>query len=227
MDYGIAITWMRGRPVHYEIFVEDLSGKMALEIIVPKIIGDNNTFKIYPYKGIGHIPKKLNAKSDVSKRILLDNLPRILNGCGKTYRDNSDVVIIIVCDLDNKCFKTFRKDLLDLLDSCEYKPNAKFCIAIEEFESWFLGDLDAIKNAYPKAKDAILRKYKNDDICGTWEFLAEAIYPGGIKVLSRKGYQIIGKEKSSWSQKISPYLNINENKSPSFCYFVSKLRELL
>ena len=38
--------------MHFEILVEDISGKTALEIIVQKIIStEQHTFEIHPYKG--------------------------------------------------------------------------------------------------------------------------------------------------------------------------------
>lgn len=37
--------------MHFEILVEDQSGKKALDIIVPKIIGDSCTFTVHPYNG--------------------------------------------------------------------------------------------------------------------------------------------------------------------------------
>ena len=43
--------------MHFEILVEDQSGKKALDILVPKIIGDEHTFKVISYKGLGHIPE--------------------------------------------------------------------------------------------------------------------------------------------------------------------------
>ena len=45
--------------MHFEILVEDQSGKKALEVLVPKIIGDAHTFRIHEYKGIGRIPRDL------------------------------------------------------------------------------------------------------------------------------------------------------------------------
>lgn len=68
--------------MHFEILIEDQSGKKALDILVPKIIGDDHTFNVHPYKGIGRIPKNLGAKGDANKRILLDQLPRLLRGYG-------------------------------------------------------------------------------------------------------------------------------------------------
>lgn len=215
--------------MHFEILVEDQSGKKALDILVPKLIGDNHTYKVHPYKGIGRIPRNLASKADASKRILLDQLPKLLRGYGKTfenYPNDYPAAIILVCDLDDKCLKAFRGELLSVLDACNPKPNTQFCIAIEEGEAWFLGDIPAIKEAYPNAHDDVLDRYINDSICGTWECLADAIFSGGSQVLSAKGWQKTGAEKSVWSEKISPHMDVENNASPSFCYFRKKIRNL-
>lgn len=211
--------------MHFEILVEDQSGKKALEILVPKIIDNDHTFKIYAYKGIGRIPRNLSGNIDASKRILLDRLPNLLKGYGKTFSDYPAAVILI-CDLDHKCLVEFKKELNLILNSCNPKPETRFCIAIEEFEAWYLGDISALKKAYPKTKDAVLDSYQNDSICGSWEKLADAIYPGGSHALNKKGWQAIGSEKSIWAQKIAPHMSIDTNNSPSFCYFRDKAREL-
>ena len=214
--------------MHFEILVEDQSGKKMLDMLVPKIIGTEHTFFVHPYKGIGRIPKDLRGKTEPKKRILLDQLPRLLAGHGKTFANwpgDCHGAVIVVCDLDDKCLKTFRQELLTILNSCNPQPETRFCIAIEEGEAWFLGDIPAIKVAYPKAKDVVLSAYTNDSICGTWETLADAVYPGGSKTLSSQGWQTIGFEKTKWAEAISPYMNIEQNNSPSFCYFRTKLRE--
>lgn len=216
--------------MHFEILIEDQSGKKALEYIVPKIIGDKHTYTVHYYKGIGRIPKNLRTTADPSHRILLDQLPKLLKGYGHTfegYGTEYQAVVILVCDLDDKCLHVFRQELLNILDTCDPKPKTQFCIAIEEGESWFLGDISAIKLTYPRAKDCVLEAYVNDSICGTWERLADAVYPGGAKKLSDQGWQAIGAEKSVWAENISPNLDVNRNCSPSFCYFRDKLRELM
>ncbi len=215
--------------MHFEILVEDRSGKKALDILLPKIVGGTHTFKVHPYKGIGRIPKHMREARDASKRILLDNLPRLLKGYGKTfagYPEDYPAAVILVCDLDDQCKKMFRQELFNILEQCNPQPKTRFCIAIEEGEAWFLGDLDAVKNAYPQAKNHILNMYINDSICGTWEKLADAVYPGGSSALSARGYQAIGAEKSIWAEKITPQMDILKNRSPSFCYFRDKLRQL-
>ena len=65
--------------------------------------------------------------------------------------------------------KDFRQKLLDVLNECNSEVKTRFCIAVEEGEAWFLGDISAIKKAHPKAKNNILNRYQNDSICGTWE----------------------------------------------------------
>ena len=215
--------------MHFEVLVEDQSGKKALDVLIPKIIGAQHTFKVRAHRGLGHIPKNLKSVSNINTYLLLNRLPMLLRGYGKTfsgYPDSYPAAVVLVCDLDNKCLKAFRRELFDVLDSCNPKPETRFCIAIEEGEAWLLGDLDAIKTAYPKAKNNVLNGYINDSICGTWELLADAIYPGGSSKLKLKGWQGVGKEKSNWAEKITPHLDVENNASPSFCYFRGKVREL-
>lgn len=221
--------------MHFEILVEDQSGQKMLEILIPKIVGPEHTFRIHPYKGIGHIPAGMKAKSDPGKRILLDQLPKLLRGYGRTFADyppDYKAVVILVCDLDNRCLKEFRMDLKAILDACTPRPEARFCIAIEEGEAWLLGDIAAIAQAYPSiqtegAKADILLSYRNDSICGTWEMLADVLHPGGRKKLESQGWQAIGKQKTEWAEKIAPHMVVAANKSPSFCYFRDKLQELI
>jgi hypothetical protein len=228
-DCGTATIWMRGERMHFEILVEDQSGKKALDILVPKIIGNSNTFTVHSYKGIGRIPKNMRDTNEAVKRILLDNLPKLLKGYGKTFKSyqNFSSAVILVCDLDDKCQKEFRNQLYQILISCNPKPKTRFCFAIEEGEAWFLGDLNAIKAAYPFAKDSVLNSYMNDSICGTWEKLADAIYKGGASSLSAKGWQAVGREKSKWAEEIAPHMSVDNNQSPSFCYFRDKVRGLI
>jgi hypothetical protein len=216
--------------MHFEILVENISGKTDLEILIPKIIStEKHTFNIHYYKGIGHIPKGLKSASEANKRILLDQLPRLVQGIGKTfsqYPPDYPAVLIVICDLDNRCLSTFRRELLDIVDKCNPQPNTQFCIAIEEGEAWYLGDFAAIKAAYPKAKEAVLNSYTNDSICGTWEKLADAVFSGGKQKLSKQGGQAIGLEKTNWANNIPPHMDVDNNLSPSFCYFRDKLRGL-
>ncbi len=211
--------------MHFEILVEDQSGKTMLEILVPKLLDKPNTYKIISYKGIGRIPKDMRDTENASNRILLENLPKLLKGYGRTYTGagNYQAVVFVICDLDDKCMKAFKEELNNILRACNPEPETRFCFAVEEGEAWFLGDLNAIRAAYPKAKDTVLTSYTNDSICGTWEKLADAVYPGGAVKLKSEGYQAIGMKKSEWAKEITPRMNIDHNTSPSFNYFKDKI----
>ncbi len=215
--------------MHFAILVEDISGKTMLDILVPKILGPDtpNTFEVHSYKGIGHIPKGMSPTTDAAKRILLDQLPRLLAGYGKTfarYGASYSASVIVVCDLDDRNLRAFRRELTDLLDKVHPAPDTAFCLAIEEGEAWLLGDIPAIKKTFPRAKEAVLDGYENDSICGTWEVLADAVYPGGAKALKDQGYRVAGAEKSRWAREIGPHMDIDNNRSPSFRDFMSALK---
>lgn len=213
--------------MNFEFLIEDLSGKAMLDKLVPKIIDTTkHSYRIIPYKGIGSIPKGLKSSQDASKRKLLNQLPKLLSGYGKTYQHNQkDNAVIVVCDLDNKNESDFINELNHILQSCNPAPQANFCLAIEEGEAWLLGDIQAIKAAYPKAKDLVLNKYQNDSICGTWELLADAIYTGGSQKLKKTGFKETGSQKKIWAENICPHMDINNNKSPSFNSFKQCVQE--
>ena len=214
--------------MHFEILVEDASGKIALQSIVERILGPNgdiHSFRIIAYKGIGRLPKDLRGKTDPGKRILLDRLPGILRGYGKSLQTSSDAVIVVV-DLDRKDCRAFKRELLDVLNKCILAPTTLFRIAIEEGEAWLLGDRNAVVTAYPKARINVLDNYAQDSICETWELLADAIYPGGSAALKRAGWPMTGMTKCEWAKKITPHMDIDGNLSPSFRVFRDGLRRL-
>ena len=214
--------------MHFEILVEDASGKIALESILEKILSPNvqdHTYRIIPYKGIGRIPKDLRGTTDPWKRILLDRLPRLLRGYGKSLQHFSAAVVVVI-DLDDKDCLVFKQEMLDILNNCNPQPATLFRIAIEEGEAWLLGDRNAVKSAYPRAKAQVLRTYVQDSICGTWEKLADAVYPGGSQKLKQLGWPHTGKAKCKWAENIAPHLDVEVNHSRSFQVFRDGIRNL-
>lgn len=176
--------------MHIEILVEDASGEKLLEALLPKLFGaysNPHTWRIHGYKGIGRIPKNLNAGGDPAKRILLNQLPKLLSGYGKTPGIDA---VVVVLDSDRKNCVDFLAELKALAASCNRKPNTLFRIAIEEMEAWYFGDQQALTAAYPKAKVDVLQRYIQDSVCGTWEMLADAIYPGGSAAIKKAGWPL-------------------------------------
>lgn len=213
--------------MHFEVLVEDQSGSIALEHILEKILGPNykeHSWQIRAYKGIGRIPPNLRGTTDPKARILLDRLPSVLQGYGKSLNDSSSVVVVV--DLDDKDCIKFKQDLLNVLNACNPRPRTLFRIAIEEGEAWLLGDRAAIKAAYPNARDAVLNAYTQDSVCATWEVLADAIHPGGASQLKALGYPPTGVAKCDWAERIAPLMDVENNKSKSFQVFRDGVRNL-
>jgi hypothetical protein len=220
---------MRGETMHFEVLVEDQSGAITVDIILQKILGPNNqtyTYKIHPYKGIGRLPANLIGQTDPEKRILLDRLPKILRGYAHSLQ-HIDAAVLVVVDLDRRDCLQFKRELVNLSAQCCPQLSVLFRIAIEEIEAWLLGDQAALKKAYPRAKDPVLNTYGQDSICGTWEKMADAVFPGGSVKLKLLGYPLIGEVKCDWARNISPHMEIDHNVSRSFQVFCSGVRRFL
>ena len=213
--------------MHLEVLVEDQSGSIALKHILEKILGANYTdhsWRIHPYKGIGRLSKDLRGVSNPANRQILDNLPSLLRGYGRSLTDSSNVVVVV--DSDNKDCIAFKQELLSVLSACNPRPQTLFRIAIEESEAWLLADRTAVKAAYPDAKDMVLNSYVQDSICGTWEILADAVHSGGSTMLKKLGFPATGVAKCEWAENIAQYLDVNSNQSKSFQVFRDGIKKL-
>lgn len=216
--------------MHFEFLVEGQAELTALSILMSRILGDYDqphTWKIHKHRGIGRIPDDPRAKPNKHDQTLLHNLPSKLRAYGDEGRD--DIVVVVLVDLDDRpdC-GSFKSDLAQLLDYCHQQPKTLFRIAIEELEAWFLGDQNAIKQAYPDARQQVLDAYVQDSQCGTWEKLAEAIYPGGLAALGQHGKRSVRilEQKKIWAKEICLLLDVQTNQSPSFQMFRDGVRRM-
>lgn len=212
--------------MHIQFLVEDASGETMLRGLMDKLIDTSDvTYDIRSYKGIGSVVPKVTNSMEAKNKMLLDNLPRLLRGYGKSM-SGIDFAVVVVMDLDRRDEKTFRDELSKMLAACQGAPVTEFCMAIEEGEAWLLGDCNAIVKAYPQCKKSILRQYRQDSICGTWEVLADALCKGGSGELKKGGYRNVGKAKCEWAAHIPPHMDVDANRSPSFCLFRDTVRRL-
>lgn len=212
--------------MHIELLVEDSSGALLVETLLPRVIGPQgspHSWRVHAYKGIGRLPKGLKGGSDPAKRALLDQLPRLLAGYGKTPGIDA---VVVVLDSDERNCNEFLAELRSLLGRCDPAPDTLFRLAIEEMEAWYLGDRAALMAAYPRAKKDVLGRYKQDSVCGTWELIADAVHPGGAVAVKKAGWPLPGQLKHEWASRISPHMDVAANQSPSFCKFRDGLRRL-
>lgn len=205
--------------MHIEICIEDASGEIFLRHMLPKIITDTEiTYRVHSYHGIGRLPGNLKDVTDPKKQTILAVLPKLIRGCANTPWIDA---LVIVVDADSRNCEDFLAELKGVVHQVASKAVVMFRLAIEEMEAWYLGDQDAIKTAYPGAKIAVLNAYEYDSICGTWEYLADAVIAGGAVAIKAAGWPAAGMIKAEWAETITPHMDPDVNQSPSF----QKLRD--
>lgn len=213
--------------MHIEILAEDSSGEKLLHVLLPQLIGpqgDPHTWRLHAYKGIGRIPSGLVTKADPSKRMLLDQLPKLLRGYGRTPGIDA---VVVVLDADKRDCAQFLSELKAAAATCQPAPYTLFRLAIEEIEAWYFGDQEALLAAYPRAKRDVLGMYVQDSACDTWELLADAVHVGGSAAIKKSGWPLPGQVKHEWAEKIGPLMDTERNISPSFAKLRDGLRQLV
>lgn len=194
--------------LHLEILVEEYSAEVMIQSILPKILPEQCEFEIRSFRG----------KAD-----LLKQLPRRLKGYRSWMPD--DWRIVVLCDCDQEDCQKLKKKLEDyaILAGFTTKSSCNDStftvvnrIAIEELESWLLGDAKAVNQAYPKISINFIqrKRYREPDQIkgGTWEALED--------LLQKKGYHQGGLNKVQAARDISKYMKVNNNLSKSFhCFY--------
>ncbi len=199
--------------IWFEVLVEGASDVPAVRDVLTRHFGlvENVQFRIHRHKGRGNLPDDLLGQPDPKQQTLLHQLPAKLKGFSH-LGDEACVVVLVDVDRD-PCH-----ELLAQLDAMLARlprrpPRVLFRLAIEETESWFIADVEAVATAYPKAKQPKLRGIVADDIVGAWEKLADA--------LDIKPSEVTGADKYAWAERISPHLNLKEPHSPSLRKFIA------
>lgn len=211
--------------MYFQFLIEDQSGGVLIEAIMQKVIGDNNnvTYDIKPFRGIGGFTQRNTVKETKTGK-LLNDLATYLRGFNKSLSGIPAAIIVIV-DNDYRETIAFQSQLKQVALTNLITIDHIFCIAVEEIEAWLLGDEEAVLTAYPRAKQQVLNAYVQDSICGTWEVLSDAVYPGGLNKMRKECSSYIekGKQKAEWAKNIGIHMDLDANRSPSFNYFITEL----
>ncbi len=215
--------------MHFQYLIEDQSGAVLIRLLMRKIVElyPDVTYDCKGFRGIGGFTKKNTIKETKTGK-LLNDLATYLRGFDRSFR-NFPAVIIVVLDSDDHDVEQFRSELEAVAIQNLITIDHVFCLAVEEIEAWLLGDRQALLSAYPQAKMQVLNTYVQDSICGTWEVLADAVYPGGTSKLSRDraSFVEIGKLKAEWAENIGIHMDLKSNESLSFNCFIHEIEKRL
>jgi hypothetical protein len=155
------------------VLVEGPSEEAALRPWLVRFL-PGHRFQIIRHRGKGRLPGDPLCSVDPKRQGLLDQLPAKLRAYGQTLNTSTDRVLVLV-DVDNDNCKDLLGRLRRVVGSCDPRPEVLFRLAIEEFEAFYLGDADAIRSAFPRANLRLLKNYKQDSICGTWEVFQKVV----------------------------------------------------
>lgn len=196
-----------------------VEGQSEAALLVPWLrrFQPQHTHVVIPHQGKGSLPANPNTPPDPKRRGLLDQLPAKLRAFGTGLNPDTDRVLVLVDADDDDCLDLKRR-LTALLAACEPAPVAKFRVAVEETEAFYLGDKPAMQRAFGTLANAPYRAYVQDSVCGTWEVFAKVI-------------RTTGDAKVAWARSMSAslgtsYTGKDANRSPSFRAFCAALQEL-
>ncbi len=202
--------------MHIEFLIEESSAEIVLNEIVPRIIEDKATFKIHDFRGKSNLIKKL---------------PERMRGYGNMIKHQKDLKIVVLIDKDNQNCQNLKQELEEIAAQAGLTTHSESDsfqvlnrIVIEELEAWFFGDIEAMREAYPKVPQSLTKRksYRIPDEIrgGTWEALE--------RILSSVGYYEKGfMPKTEIARTIAPFMNPEINSSKSFQVFRAGLKLLL
>lgn len=199
-----------------EFLVEEPSAEEALRHILPKLVRGRARWKLVnlgsKYKLLNALPDRLAAYRD-----------RIARG--------EQLRVLVLVDRDEDDCTELKCELERMARSAGLKtktsPDTQGLfhvvnrIAVEELESWFIGDTEALRRTFRSLPpvDASKGIFRNPDNGGSWEALHRYLKKHGIY---KSSYP-----KIDAARRIAPNLNLQANRSRSFQVFIQGVEALL
>ncbi len=167
-----------------------------------------------------------------SKSQLLKNMPERLQGYRNMARD-MDLGILVLVDRDVGDCVELKKKLERMAEENRLStksnpaPDGLFLVVnrvvVEELEAWFLGDVSAIRAAYPRIPETLAKKqgFRDPDGIkgGTWEAMH--------REMKKAGYCNGHFPKLDVARSIAPHMDPDINNSTSFRIFRRGVEALL
>jgi len=198
---------------HLEILVEEPSMEAFLRAMLPRLLGDEASFEIYPYQ----------CKDDLLRK-LPDRLRGYANWLPETWR------IVVVVDRDDDDCAMLKQNLEQMAALAGLRTRTADNglawqvvnrIAVEELEAWYFGDWEAVRQVYPKVSETVPKKegFRDPDAIGggTWEAFE--------RLLQRAGYFENGLRKTEAARALGQRIDPARSCSRSFQVFRDALLE--
>ena len=177
------------------LLTEEQSMTECLRVIIPQLWPDSTD-------GVDWLVLSFQGKNHLKKSI-----PKKMKG----WKNYGNSHFIILRDNDGGDCITIKRELHNI--SYQHSESFHVRIVCQELESWLLGDLDAIRQAYPQKKIQNKAKFRNPDNLGNASQELERLINTKAKV-QRAG-------------RISQHFDLTKNKSKSFNVFIRTLKQLI
>jgi len=196
------------------ILVEGPSERAFLEPWTRRFLR-NEHVRVHPHQGKGKLPDDLDAPPDSRNRSLLHQLPAKLRAFASAP-DSGELGVVILVDADQDDCEELASTLRKAVARVAGRLQVMVRIAVEEIEAFYLGDLHALKAAFPDADMRLARKYVPDSICNTWELFGQVVGDGGGN-------------KVAWAEAMGAKVTTlpSKNRSPSFRALCRALKRLV
>jgi len=200
--------------MHIEFLLEEPSAEAFLSGFLPRVLPAATTWQLIAFQG---------------KTNLLANLESRLKGYNCWIPEDFRIVVLVDEDRED-CGKLKRRleksaEAAGLLTKTKAKGKGFTVlnrIAVEELESWFFGDVEALRTAYPGVPASLgaQEKYRDPDAItgGTWEAME--------RMLQRAGHFSGGLRKIELARTLAKHMDPAKNRSCSFLHFVNGLAAL-
>src|SRR5262245_10281069 len=117
--------------MHLEVLVEEPSAKVALDLLLPRILGAAHSSVVHAFQ---------------SKSELLQHLPVRLRGYARRFRydaTTNDWRLVVLVDEDRQDCHRLKQSLQSCAQQASLEDRFLARIVIEELEAWYFGDLEA------------------------------------------------------------------------------------
>jgi len=187
-----------------------------LRSLLPRILPFGTTFEVHAFQGKSDLLGKLEARL-------------------KAYAQwmPADWRLMVIVDRDDDDCTALKQNLDDMATRAGLRVPARSRgsaswqvvnrIAIEELESWYFGDWEAVRSEFPRVSANIPQRqgFRDPDaiLGGTWEAFE--------RILQKHGYFREGLPKIATARSLGARLHIDECRSTSFRAFRSALLDAL
>lgn len=195
------------------VLVEGPSERAFFDRWLPRAFAGHQ-FITHPHQGKGTLPKDHKAPPLPRRFGLLDLLPATLRAYSASPEMTDDGVLVVL-DADDEDPGDLEKRIGKIVTA--YAPARTMVrLAVEETEAYYLGDLRALKAAFPEADMGAAKAYVADSIVGTAEKFGEVVGDDGLR-------------KVLWAEAMGPRVTTDpaRSRSPSFRALHSGIRELV